>query len=415
MQSSQTVPYLTAGLAGIGGQIKSRPEDFCVTELPLYEPSGQGTHVYFGLQKRGLSTPAALERIARLLGANPGHFGAAGLKDAQALTEQTVSIEHLDDRQLKLLEGLADERIQVVWVSRHTNKIKPGHLAGNRFAIRIRQVGPEQLAACQAVLEVLAQRGVPNYFGEQRFGRRGDNDRLGRALVAGDLVGFVHLLLGGPREEDPPECRRARELFDAGDYAGALKTWPGRYQNERRALAALVRKGAARAAFAAVDKFSKRLVVSAFQSLLFNRVLARRIDQIDTVVAGDLAQKTDTGGVFLVEDEPAEKARAAAGLISPTGPLFGYRVSLAQGAPGEIERAVLAEVNLTSEDWRKSGAHKVKGMRRPLRFMLKEPVAAAGSDEHGPYIEVGFTAPAGCFATVALREIMKIDTLSAEY
>jgi tRNA pseudouridine13 synthase len=69
MQTSQALPYFTAALAGIGGRIKRRPEDFCVTELPLYEPSGRGTHIYFGLRKCGISTPAAIERVARLLGA----------------------------------------------------------------------------------------------------------------------------------------------------------------------------------------------------------------------------------------------------------------------------------------------------------------------------------------------------------
>ena len=410
MHASQPWPYFTGLLGGIGGRIKLRPDDFRVTELPLYNPSGRGTHIYFGLQKRGLSTPAAIERVARRLGVPPGRFGAAGLKDTQALTEQAVSVEHLDDGQLATLEALGDDRIRVTWVSRHGNKLKPGHLAGNRFAIRIRDVGAEQLPACRQVLEVLAQRGVPNYFGEQRFGRRGDNDRLGSALVRGELDGFIRLLLGEPRDVDPPDCRRARELFQAGRLEEAQKAWPYSYRNERKALAAWIRTGgAARASFAAVDKFHKRLVVSAFQSLLYNRVLARRIDGIDTVLLGDLAQKTDTGGVFLVEDLAAEQPRAQAFAISPTGPLFGYRVSLAQGVPGQIEREVLAEAGLASEDWRRPGAHKVKGMRRPLRFALKDPQAEAGADEHGPYIEVRFTAAPGCFATVALREIMKAD------
>ncbi len=260
--------------------------------LPLYNPSGQGTHVYFGLQKLGVSTPAAIERVARKIGKPSHEFGAAGLKDAQALTQQTISIEHLDERQLGLLQNFQDDRVQILWVSRHTNKIKPGHLAGNRFAIRIRDVDDEQLAACQAVLDVLAARGVPNYFGEQRFGRRQDNDLLGSALIRGDLDEFARLFLGEPRANDPPDCRRARELFASGEPQEALKHWPGQYRNERKALAAWIRtKGAARAAFAAVDKFHKRLMVSAFQSLLFNRVLARRIGQIDTVIAGDLRKK----------------------------------------------------------------------------------------------------------------------------
>jgi tRNA pseudouridine13 synthase len=89
------LPYLTADLPGIGGQLKAEPEDFFVEEIPLYLPSGEGQHVYVEIEKRDLSTFAAIKMIARALNISPGRIGYAGLKDARAITRQTLSI---DDR-----------------------------------------------------------------------------------------------------------------------------------------------------------------------------------------------------------------------------------------------------------------------------------------------------------------------------
>jgi len=415
MADAHRLRYFTEDLPGTGGAIKRTCEDFRVTELPLYPASGEGTHVYFGLRKRGLATRAAIERVARLLGCRGGSFGAAGLKDARALTEQTVSIEHLTDAQLAKLQSLEDDAVKVTWVSRHTNKLKMGHLAGNRFDIRIRDVGPPQLAAAERILSVLKQRGVPNYFGEQRFGQRGDNWQLGAAAVRGRLDEFIAILLGRPRNDDPPPIQAAREHFDAGRLEQALDAWPSRYRNERNALAAWIGSGgAAKRAFGAVDKFLKRFSISAFQSRLFNLIVDRRIDEIDTVRRGDLAKKTDSGGVFLVEDEAAESLRAARFEISATAPLFGYRVRLAEGESGRIERETLDAASLTIDDWRRTGAHKVKGTRRAMRFAITNADLTTGEDEDGPYLRVCFDAPPGCYATTVVGEIMKTDP-SAKY
>ncbi|MFW6154591.1 MAG: tRNA pseudouridine(13) synthase TruD [Planctomycetota bacterium] len=408
MSDTATLPYLTEDLPGVGGTIKQRPEDFRVVELPLYPPSGEGTHTYLGLRKRGVATRAAIDRVARVVGRKPAAFGAAGLKDAQAVADQTISVEHLTDEQRRVLDGYRDDAVEVLWIARHTNKLKRGHLAGNRFDLRIRDVGDDALAAARAVADVLRRRGVPNYFGRQRFGSRGDNGRLGAAAVAGRLEEFVQVLLGEPRETDPPKAREARALFEEGRLEEALDAWPRADRNGRTALRALIRTGgAAKAAFAAVDTFLKRFAVSALQSDLFNRVVAARIDTLDRVFTGDLAKKTDSGGVFPVEDEPAERPRAARGEISPTGPLFGYRAPLATGEPGRIEAAVLAEAGLTAEDWRRAGAHKVKGTRRPLRFLPGDLAVTAESDDAGPCLRVQVSAPPGSYATVVLREMMK--------
>ena len=398
------LPYLTSALPGIGGRIKDAAEDFVVAEIPLYEACGRGTHVYFRVRKVGISTPSAVGRIARYMQVPQTQIGFAGLKDARAVTTQVMSLEHADAEKLA---GYSDGQMRVTWTSHHTNKLRAGHLAGNRFTLRIRGVGERQLPAAEAILDVLRRRGVPNYFGRQRFGARGDTGALGRALVAGDLDEFLAQMLGRARASDPPDCRAAREAFDAGDCEGALKHWPRHYANERRALAAFRKKRRARQGVAAVDKRMKRLYVSAFQSEAFNQVLVRRLETLDRVMDGGMACKHENGAVFHVTDAAADQPRAEAFDISPTGPIPGYRCNLADGRPGQIEREVLAEMGVQLDAFRRLGALKAKGTRRCLRFRLGEPGISPGSDDRGEFIELAFTAPAGSYATVALREITK--------
>ncbi len=399
-------PFLTASMPGVGGWIKETPADFRVEEVALYEPCGEGTHVYFRVVKTGVATPVALGRIARYMGVKPGQIGFAGLKDARAVTTQMMSLEHADAAKLAAYH---DSQVWVDGTWRHGNKLRPGHLAGNRFTIRIRGAGAGELDQARAILEVLTRRGVPNTFGLQRFGARGDTADLGEALVRGDLKRFIALYLGGPADDDPPDCRAARAAFDEGDFAGALGHWPKHYRDERRALSAYKRKRHAGPAVGAIDKRLKRLFVSALQSAMFNDMLSRRIDAIDRVWEGDLAKKTDSGGVFPVENAVEEQARADAFEISPTAAVVGYRSRFATGAMGAIEADVLAKWSIQPEDFRNIGRLSSKGTRRALRFGIGEGAISAGSDEAGEYIELTFTAPPGSYATIALREIMKND------
>ncbi len=400
-----SLPYLTRSLPGIGGRVKVYPEDFCVEEIPLYEASGEGTHVFFQIEKRGLPTPAAVGRIAGVMGVRPQDIGLAGLKDAHAVARQYLSLEHADER--KLAE-YSDPQIRVLWVGRHRNKLRPGHLTGNRFTIKIRDVGAAELDAARAILDVLVERGVPNYFGDQRFGKRGDTADLGRALLANDLDEFLALYLGRPMQDDPPDCRAARDAFDVDALDRALKRWPRHYANERRALSAYRKTHKPSKAVGAIDKRMRRLFVSAFQSAIFNAVLARRIETLDQLLPGDLAKKTDTGGVFPVEDVPAEQPRCENWEISPTGPLPGQRDRLASGQAGAIEQAVLQDFGVSEDDFDRAGSLRIQGTRRPLRWPLKEASLSAGLDAHGEYIELSFQAPSGCYATVAVEEICKI-------
>ncbi len=400
-----SLPYATPDFPGVGGVLKERPEDFFVQELPLYEPSGQGEHLYCEIEKVGLSTFDAIHRLSRALNIPRQAIGYAGMKDAQALTRQLFSLWGVEE---SALESLSLEGLTIRWAARHGNKLRLGHLKGNRFAVKIRQVNPTDVVKLRPVINQLQQRGLPNYFGAQRFGKREDNDLLGSALVRGDEQEAINLLLGRPDpDRDPPPVLEARRLFDAGDLEGALRHWPRRSATESRVLGRYLKNGNAAAALRLVDPKLQRLWISALQSRLFNEVTARRIDTLDRLMDGDLAWKHENGACFRVESAALEQPRCDAFEISPTGPLLGYRLSLPQGEPLNIEQAVFAAAGLEAGQFRHVGRDRIKGARRPLRIRPEEVQLAGGVDEHGPHITLAFTLPAGSFATVLLREIMK--------
>jgi tRNA pseudouridine13 synthase len=399
------LPYLTTDFAGIGGMIKNRAEDFFVQEIPLYEPTGAGEHVYAEIQKVNLTTFEATNRIASALRVSSRDIGFAGMKDARAVTRQVISIVGTTE------QAVMDLRVQGVtinWAIRHENKLRLGHLSGNRFAIKIRDVNPTDVIKLRPVIEDIQRRGMPNYFGEQRFGRRNDNDRLGAALIRGENKEVLHLLLGSPDpSHDDEEAIEARRAFDAGDFATAMRLFPRRSGMERRVLARFAKAKRPGAAVHMIDEKIRRLWMSALQSKMFNEVVARRIDALERLMDGDLAYKHENGACFRVESAATEQPRADAFEISPTGPLVGYRMTMPDGEPLRIEQDVLTPSGLTPESFRVAGKHKVKGARRPLRVQPQDVQLEGGVDDHGAFITVAFTLPAGSFATVLMRELMK--------
>ena len=398
-------PCLTADLPGTGGILKRFNEDFQVDEIPLYEPSGAGTHTYFVIEKNGVTTWQAVQNVARALRRNPRDIGYAGMKDAHAVTRQMLSLEHVEPAEV---ERVALPRIRILRVNRHTNKIKLGHLRGNRFDIRVREAGHDGVARAHDVLSVLVRRGVPNYFGEQRFGTHGDNALVGLALVQDRYDEAVARICGRPGPLDTGDIRRARELFDRGDYEAAARAWPGSSREQQRLCEAMRRTGGeARRAWRSVDRKLERLYVSALQSELFNRVLAARLGRIDRLHDGDAAWKHDTGAVFLVENAAAEQPRCDAFEISPSGPLFGRKMKPARGLPGQVEADVLTEAGLSPDELARD--RRLTGGRRSLRFRPRDTAVEAGVDERGPYLRVAFTLESGCYATTVMREICKSD------
>jgi tRNA pseudouridine13 synthase len=402
------LPYFTPEFPGVGGVIKQRPEDFFVQEIPLYEASGEGEHVFCEIQKVGLTTFEAMHRLAFALNISSRDIGYAGMKDAHAITRQVFSLQGTTPE--AVMAARIPSGITVQWAARHGNKLRLGHLQGNRFAIKIREVDPLDVVKLKPVVAKLEKMGIPNFFGEQRFGRRNNNDLLGAGLIRGDNEAVLRLLLGSPDPTlDDQKTIQARTAFDRRDNAEAMKQWPRSGGMERRVLARLMKTHRPSAAVHAIDEKIRRIWVSAVQSRLFNDVLAQRITAIGKLFDGDIAYKHENGACFPVESAATEQPRADAFEISPTGPLVGYRMTTPAGEPEKTEQAAMAAVNLTPADFKQSGKMRVKGARRPLRIKPENIDIAGGVDEFGSHITVAFTLPAGAFATVLMRELMKSD------
>jgi tRNA pseudouridine13 synthase len=395
---NMNLPYLTADQPGIGGRIKVEPEDFFVEEIPLYLPSGQGQHVYIQIEKQGISTYAAIRNIANALNISPNVIGYAGLKDARAVTRQVFSIYNANVAEVEALNLV---NIKVLSVSRHTNKLKIGHLAGNRFVIKVRHVTHDALATAEAILARLLEKGVPNFFGEQRFGSRSNTDRLGELLIRTNAEEFVAEYLGRPQLHEVAHIQVARQLVDEKRWIEALAQWPQNLPDERRVLAAVVEEGDYAAAFRALDKKLKSFFVSAFQSHLFNQLLIERLDRLDRLEDGDVAFIHGKGAAFVVEDAAAEQPRVDSFEISPSGPLFGPKMLQAKGEPGRREEALLAKCSLALADFKLPGL-KMRGARRPYRFKLNHPKVWWDDG-----LLVSFELQPGSYATTVMAEIMK--------
>jgi tRNA pseudouridine13 synthase len=176
-------------------------------------------------------------------------------------------------------------------MTRHTNKIRVGHLAGNRFSIRIRQVEPVKVTVVKRQLDQLEATGVPNYFGLQRFGYRVNNHRLGLALLRADWAGLVGELLGSGGSVFPEYQRPRRDLFDRGEYREAAALWTPADRNELTIIKGLASGRRTRDAARSVGRTAMSFWISALQSAVFNRVLDARLETgtPDKLVEDDLA------------------------------------------------------------------------------------------------------------------------------
>jgi len=251
---TETLPYLTADQPGTGGVIKQRNEDFSVTEVPLYEPCGEGEHLYLYIEKNGRTTTEVIQRLCRAFQVRRSAVGYAGLKDKHAITRQHFSIYLPDksaDQYVSRLEG--DEQVKVYWADRHTNKLRRGHLKRNRFDIKIRQVEPRSVLTVRQMLEQINQTGVPNFFGHQRFGYRQNNHRVGGLMMRGQWQELLDRMLGDPSESDSPQTRLGREAYEQGDYAAALEHWPKHLRHDRQALDPLRQHKSAQEAVMNID------------------------------------------------------------------------------------------------------------------------------------------------------------------
>jgi len=337
------LPYLTAELPGIGGVLRTTDDDFFVDEEPAYLPSGSGDHVFVKIEKRGLNTGNAVERIAKALNVNPRDIGVAGMKDRNAVTRQWISLP--PPVTPEAARALLLDDIAIVEVARHGHKLRTGHVRSNRFILVVRGVDDTALPRARAILERLAAApGAPNWYGEQRFGRDGDNAERGLAIVRGGK---------------PPRDRKLA-----------------------------------------------RLLVSSLQSQLFNQWLtARMADGLYArVLAGDVLHKL-AGGMFTCEAPDVDEPRLLAGEVAITGPMFGDSMRRSpDGTPAaEREDAILSAAGLQRDSF--AVVRQIaEGTRRDATIAIGAPSVRA--IEAG-VLEVAFSLPGGAYATAVMREIMK--------
>jgi tRNA pseudouridine13 synthase len=227
-------------------------------------------------------------------------------------------------------------------------------------------------------------------------------------VLLDDYDTAIALILGRPGSLDHADVLRARQAFENGDYRTAMLTWPRAFPEQIRVAKEMVRTGGdAQRAWRAVDQTLRKLYTSAFQSDLLNRVIAQRIDSIDRVLVGDLAWKHINGACFRVEDADVEQPRCASFEISPTGPLFGPRMTEPTGYPAQVETQVLADAGLTRDQVRGGYSVKLEGARRPLRVPIRDVESHNGTDANGPFLRVAFVLPPGAYATSVTRELCR--------
>jgi tRNA pseudouridine13 synthase len=318
----------------------SSPDSFFVEELPAYLPSGEGEHTFLWIEKRGLTTLDVAARVARLFGVDARDVGYAGMKDRHATTRQWLSVPAVEPNQAM---SVALDGVRVLAAERHRNKLRTGHLRGNRFEVVLTDMAPGEVETIGAALRALATSGVPNRFGRQRFGASGDNLQTGLAV------------LRGTRRE--PDHRR------------------------------------------------RKLLLSAVQSAVFNRVLELRVEGgLLRVRVGDILEKVVSGGQFACTDVATDQARVDAGEVVPTAPLPGSRVRAPE--PGTEARALedraLSELGIAPDELAQVG-RALPGTRRPVvvRITLDEPAIV---DEPGG-LRLRFSLPPGSYATVVLEAL----------
>lgn len=289
---------LTADLPGIGGVLKQQLEDFQVEEIPAYLPSGEGDHLYLWIEKRDMGAEFFLRQIAQRLEIPTGEIGTAGNKDRRAVTRQWVSVPTKAEPKLSQLEG---DGIKVLQVSKHHNKLRLGHLHGNRFEIVVREVS--QSESLPAIIDRINQAGLPNYYGQQRFGRDQETLHSGWRMLHGERL--------------------------------------------------------------KLNPFVRKLSLSAVQSALFNRYLSERMEDgfFRQVLPGDVMGKWPAGGMFVAEDVEAEQTRLLNREIIPMGPMFGSRMRAAQQQAHEREITLLQKHHLTMDQF-DHGGKLLEGTRR---------------------------------------------------
>jgi tRNA pseudouridine13 synthase len=333
---------------------RQSPADFVVTEIPLYDFSGEGEHLILKVRKKGLTTWEMLEIISNHLGIRVKEIGYAGLKDKNALTVQYISLPKTHEEKLATFSHPA---VKILEVTRHNNKLRIGHLRGNRFFIRLKKVGPTDAAKIDSLLEWIETNGMPNYFGWQRFGKEGDNFETARAIVEGRAK---------------MRNRRKRDFLMSAYQSHLFNLWLSKRVEISRLFEGLEPKE-----LKSVFVWNDEIIDAVAKEPHFFKLLP-----------GDVCQHYPHGKLFTVSELEEEARRFRERRMAPTGILPGEKGWHATGLAWEIEKEFVEEI-------------PAKGGRR-YAWVWPEEVEGRYKKEEWHY-ELHFTLPKGSYATVLLE------------
>jgi len=337
---------------------KQSARDFVVEEIPLYEFSGEGEHLILFVRKKNLSTSEMIGQIARYLGIKNKEIGYAGLKDKHAMTKQYISIHKKHE---EAIDNFSHESIKIISKNYHGNKIRIGHLRGNRFYIKLKKVNPTSAKKIDEALKNISNIGMPNFFGYQRFGNDGDNHILGEKLAKGTA-----------RERNP----RVKKLLINAYQSHLFNLWLSR----RLEINSLIRS---------------------FEASEIETLLNMPNDEIKKLkqqthpfklIEGDVMEHYPHGRLFEFEGDEHDFERFNARDISVTGLLCGKKVKIALGMARDIEKDFDDDIS-------------VDGARR-YAWVYPTEIEGRFNPVEAQY-EMNFTLPKGSYATVLIEEIAK--------
>jgi len=320
-------------------RVGPEPEDFVVDEELAFTPDGGGDHLLVRLQKRRLTTRELVRLVAQEAGVPERDVGSAGMKDKHAITTQWLSIP--GSARAPANWSLPSEA-RVVESVRHGRKLRTGQQKGNRFRLRFVDLESDALERARAIAERLRQRGLLNYFGDQRFGRGHEN--VDKALA--------WLRRGAPR-------------------------------------------GGPR------DRFMTKLYSSVLQSEVYNRYVSARVERgLDTLLGGEVVRLHGSASVFVVEDVQRELPRLRARDIVPTGPLPGPKMKQAVAEARDLEAQAVAALGLSTAELELLGRH-APGTRRDV-VVFPDGLSLHAEPEA---LVVEVFLPSGSYATELVREL----------
>ncbi len=336
-------------------------KDFIVTEIPLYEFSGNGEHLILKVRKKDLTTWGMIKIFSEICGAKAREFGYAGLKDKDGMTIQNISIHKKYE---KYFENFSHPKIKILNSAYHNNKIKTGHLKGNRFFIRLKKVNPTQSKILTSVLKKLQTQGIANYFGYQRFGREGDNFQRGKEILQNKI-----------NEKD----KKMRNFFISAYQSHLFNLW----LSKRVQISKLF------------DSFDEKELFSLFNFPKETISQIKKQPHFFKILPGELMHHYPYGRVFLCEDIKTESERFFQKDITPTGLLAGRRAQNATGIAGNFEKDIIKEC----EEF----CQKMQGARRFAWIWIKDLDFVYKENE--AWFEINFTLPKGSYATTFLEEL----------